>query len=149
MLFRSIVAPEVLGKMALWQEAPLHLSVLGPDTPDVVRAAAIVDTAAMKGRLVESASAWPSCSLTAALLNYGPALRAVSVLMQRNPQASLPLPTKEDLGNTLRSYRRFLGDLPPELPAPAPPSDIPPPSPDVTSPLPANAAARPVSSANN
>ncbi len=137
-----VMAPGILGKAALWQAKPLHLSLLNPDSPDLPRAAAIVDTAAMKSRLVESASAWPTSSLTAAMLDYGPALRAISVLMQRNPQASLPLPPKEDLANSLRSYRRFLGDLPPEPPAPDPPPDI--------APAPAtDPIAPPVSSAKN
>ena len=144
-----VVAPDVLGKMPLWQEAPLHLSVLDPDTRDVLRAAAIVDTAAVRGRLVELASAWPSCSLTAAMLNYGPALRSISVLMQENPQTALPLPEKKDLHDALRAYRLFLGDLPEELPAPVPPPDIPPHSPAAASPQPADPAALPVSSAKN
>lgn len=95
----------------------------------MLRAAAIIDTAALKAQLVESASAWPLCSLTAALHNYGPAIRSISVLMQPNPQASLPLATKEDLQISLRDYRIYLGDLPeePEPEVSPPPVASPPP----------------------
>ena len=116
-----IVPKEVLGGAPLWQAAAVYLSVLDPDTLEVLQAAGIVDTASVRSRMAESPSAWPTCSLTAAMLNYGPALRAVSVLMQRNPQASRPLPSKEELLGTLSAYRRYTGDLPPEKPAPATP----------------------------
>jgi hypothetical protein len=88
----------------------------------VLQAAAIVDTAAVRGKLAGVASAWPLCGLRAALHNYGPSLRAISVLMQKNPQASLPLPLKEEILKSLVAYRRYLGDLPPE-PPPQPPED--------------------------
>ena len=41
--------------------------------------------------------------------------------MQRNPQASLPPPPKEEILNSLLSYRRYLGDLPPEPVTPTTP----------------------------
>jgi hypothetical protein len=43
--------------------------------------------------------------------------------MQRNPQASLPPPPKEEILNSLLSYRRYLGDLPPEAAPPAAQAD--------------------------
>lgn len=109
-----LVPPAVLQGRPLWQEKALHFSVLNPAKPELLQAAAIVDNAAAKARLVEAANAWPLCSLKAALVNYGPALRSISVLMQRNPQTSLPVPTREELNNALRNYRRYLSDLPPE-----------------------------------
>jgi hypothetical protein len=118
-----IADPASLGGRPLWPDRPLHLGLLDADTPDVLRAAAIMDTAALKGKLVESASAWPLCGLTAAMHNYGPALRAISVLMQRNPQADLPAPPREELLTALQKYRRHLGDLPAD---PAGTQDVPP-----------------------
>lgn len=109
-----VVAAEALGGRTLWAAKPHHLRLLHPNEPELQRAAVIVDTAAARGRLTESPHQWPFCSLTAAMLNYGPALRAISVLMQRNPRADLPVPPKEDLLNALRNYRRLLGDLPKE-----------------------------------
>lgn len=110
-----VVDAAALQGRPLWQEKPLHLSLLNPDEPEeVLQAGGIVDTAALKGQLVEVASAWPLCGLRAAMHNYGPALRAISVLMQRNPQTSMPVPLKEELFNSLTSYRRYLGDLPEE-----------------------------------
>lgn len=109
-----VVAAEALAGRTLWTAKPHHLRLLNSNEPELQRAAVMVDTAAAKGRLVESAHQWPFCSLTAAMLNYGPALRAVSVLMQKNPHADLPVPPKEDLLNALRNYRRLLGDLPKE-----------------------------------
>lgn len=142
-----ILPPDVLKKLPLWQRTPLRLSLLDPDTPDVLRAAGIVDLAAVKGGLAGKPSDWPLCGLTAAMLNYGPALRAISVLMQDNPQSSLPVPAKVELQESLHSYRLFLGDLPPEPPEPLPPPVIRPPH--NTLPLPPDAIARPVSSAKN
>ncbi|HWB03930.1 MAG TPA: hypothetical protein VG796_12960 [Verrucomicrobiales bacterium] len=110
-----VVDAVALQGRSLWQDKPLHLSLLDPDTPEVLQAAAIVDTAALRGQLVEkTASAWPLCGLRAAMHNYGPALRAISVLMQRNPQASLPVPVKDELLESLDEYRRYLGDLAPD-----------------------------------
>lgn len=118
-----VVAGEAL-RGALWQAKAVHMALLNPDSREVLYSAAVVDTAAVKGGLVENAPAWPLCSLTAAMHRYGPALRAVSVLMQKNPQSALPLPTDEQLNKALNSYRRFLGDLPeePNPPAPAKPA---------------------------
>jgi hypothetical protein len=121
-----VVEPDALQGRLLWQDKPMHLSLLNPETAEVLQAAAIVDLAAAKGKLVELPSAWPLCGLRAAIHNYGPSLRAISVLMQRNPQASLPLPTKEEIFASFVAYRRYLGDLPAEpepAPGPTPPAD--------------------------
>jgi hypothetical protein len=107
-----IVDPVLIKGYPLWEQKPLRFAILDPDTPDLLRTAAIIDTAALTGKLVDRASAWPLCSLAAAMHHYGPALRAISVLLQKDPQASLPLPPQEELTQSLRSYRQFLGDLP-------------------------------------
>jgi hypothetical protein len=107
-----IVDPALIKGHALWEDKPLRLSILDPDTPELLQAAAVIDTAALTGKLAETASAWPLCSLSAATHHYGPALRAISVLMQNNPQASLPLPPPDELRISLLAYRRYLGDLP-------------------------------------
>lgn len=107
-----ILPAEVLAGRALWQDKPLHMSLLDPDKPDLLRTAAILDSAAVTAKLTVNAHEWPLSSLTAAMLNYGPALRSISVLMQRNPTAFQPVPPKEDQLNALRNYRRHLGDLP-------------------------------------
>ena len=109
-----ILPAEVLAGRALWQDKPLRMSLLDPDKPDLLRAAAILDTAAVTAKLTANAHEWPLSSLTAAMLNYGPALRSISVLMQRNPSTFQPLPPREDQLNALRNYRRHLGDLPHE-----------------------------------
>lgn len=133
-----IVDPAVLRGHVLWESKPHLLTQLHPDKPELIQAASALDMAAVSGRLVEVASAWPLCGLKAAMINYGPALRAISVLMQKNPQASLPVPPLEELNNALRAYRRFLKDLPPAAepsplgdpaapaakPAPAPPQPV-------------------------
>lgn len=109
-----VVSPEALGDTALWQEKPFRFALLAPDKPELLRAASAVDAAALSAKLVPAAHRWPFCSLSAAMLNYGPALRAVSVLMQENPQKDLPVPSPGELQIALRDYRRHLGDLPPE-----------------------------------
>ena len=109
-----VVGPTVLAGRTLWAARPLHLSILDPAAPDLLRAAATLDTAAVTARLATSAHNWPFSSLSAALLNYGPALRAISVLMQKNPETDFPVPPKENLLHDLRNYRRHLGDLPAE-----------------------------------
>jgi hypothetical protein len=109
-----IVSPDVLGDLPLWQEKPFRLALLAPDKPELLSAATAVDSAAVTAKLVPAAHRWPCCSLSAALLNYGPALRAISVLMQRNPQTDQPVPAPGELQIALRDYRRHLGDLPPE-----------------------------------
>lgn len=106
---------------AFWRTTPDRLALLDPDTLEVRFAAALVDTAAVKGNLVKTPAGWPLCSLTAALHNYGPARRAISILMQKNPRSSLPLPLQGDLDQALLRYRRFVGDLPANTPVVPPP----------------------------
>jgi hypothetical protein len=107
-----VIPAEVLAGRTLWQEKPLRFAQLTPKTPELLSAATIMDTAAVKGKLVAAPHEWPLCSLTASMLNYGPALRAVSVLMQKDPGMDLPVPLKDELLAALLNYRRHLGDLP-------------------------------------
>jgi len=111
-----VVSPDALGGAPLWEEKPFRLALLAPDKPELLRAATIVDTAAHTAGLVPAPHRWPLSSLSAALLNYGPALRAISVLRQRNPQTDLPVPSLAELQTALHDYRRHLGDLPPDAP---------------------------------
>lgn len=109
-----IADASLLRGYTLWQDKPLRMALLDPASAEVVKAAGIVDLAAVKAELVRNPSDWPLCGLSAARHQYGPAIRAISVLMQPDPQDSLPLPPKEDLLNAIRLYRRRLGDLPAE-----------------------------------
>jgi hypothetical protein len=111
-----LVSPGALGGAPLWEEKPFRFALLAPDKPELLGAATVVDSAAVMAKLVPAAHRWPCCGLSAALLNYGPALRSISVLMQRNPQTDLPVPSLGELQIALRDYRRHLGDLPPEAP---------------------------------
>jgi hypothetical protein len=116
-----VVQKALLGGLPLWKTKPLRMHFLKPDTRDLLRAAGIVDSAAVRSLMVTSASAWPYCGYTAAMRKYKPALYGTAVLMQRNPYRDLPPTPREDLLNALAGWQRFLNDFPQSAEEPLPP----------------------------